>query len=181
VENSIAGNAYRPGDVLQTRRGLTVEVNNTDAEGRLVLCDALALADEERPDLLLDLATLTGAARVALGPELPALYAVDDALAGEALAAGRRTSDPMWQLPLWAAYDDDYSSKVADVANVSAAPFAGSIIAALFLRRFVGETTPWMHVDLYAWNGKERPGRPVGGEAQCVRAFFDLLQRRYRS
>jgi leucyl aminopeptidase len=181
VENSIAGNAYRPGDVLQTRRGITVEVNNTDAEGRLVLADALALADEERPDLLIDLATLTGAARVALGPELPALYSGDDALAAEALAAGRRTADPMWQLPLWSGYDDDFASKVADVANVSAAPFAGSIIAALFLRRFVSDTTPWLHVDLYAWNGKERPGRPVGGEAQCVRALYDLLARRYRA
>jgi leucyl aminopeptidase len=179
VENSIAGNAYRPGDVLQTRRGITVEVNNTDAEGRLVLCDALALADEERPDLLIDLATLTGAARVALGPELPALFAPDDALAAEVLAAARRAHDPMWQLPLWAGYDDDYSSKVADVANVSAAPFAGAIIGALFLRRFVGETTPWLHLDLYGWNGKERPGRPVGGEAQCVRALHDLLHRRY--
>ena len=178
VENSIAGNAYRPGDVLQTRRGITVEVNNTDAEGRLVLCDALALADEERPDLLIDLATLTGAARVALGPELPALYASDDALAAEVLAAARRTSDPMWHMPLWAGYDDDFGSKVADVANVSAAPFAGSIVAALFLRRFVAETTPWLHVDLYAWNGKERPGRPVGAEAQCVRALYDVLARR---
>jgi leucyl aminopeptidase len=181
VENSIAGNAYRPGDVLQTRRGITVEVNNTDAEGRLVLCDALALADEERPDLLIDLATLTGAARVALGPEVPALYASDDALAAEALAASRRTADPLWQLPLWSGYEDDFGSKVADVANVSAAPFAGSIIAALFLRRFVSETTPWLHVDLYAWNGKERPGRPVGGEAQCVRAFYDMLDRRHRA
>jgi leucyl aminopeptidase len=179
VENSISANAYRPGDVLQTRRGFTVEVNNTDAEGRLILCDALAYADEDNPDLLIDLATLTGAARVALGPELPALFAGDDALAAEAMAAGRRTADPMWHLPLWAGYDDDYASKVADVANVSAAPFAGAIVAALFLRRFVAESTPWLHVDLYAWNGKERPGRPVGADAQCVRALFDLLARRY--
>jgi leucyl aminopeptidase len=179
VENSISANAYRPGDVLQTRRGLTVEVNNTDAEGRLILCDALAYADEDKPDLLIDLATLTGAARVALGPELPALFAGDDALAAEAVASGRRTADPLWHLPLWAGYDDDYGSKVADVANVSAAPFAGAIVAALFLRRFVAESTPWLHVDLYAWNGKERPGRPVGAEAQSVRALFDLLVRRY--
>jgi leucyl aminopeptidase len=180
VENAIAGNAFRPGDVLATRRGLTVEVGNTDAEGRLVLADALALADEERPDLVICLATLTGAARVALGPELPALFTPDEALAAEAVAAGRRTADPLWPMPLWAGYDDDFGSKVADLSNVSPAPFAGAIVAALFLKRFLGDATPWLHVDLYAWNGKERPGRPVGGEAQCVRALYDLLERRYR-
>jgi leucyl aminopeptidase len=179
VENAISGNAYRPGDVLQTRRGLTVEVNNTDAEGRLVLCDALAYADEEKPDLLIDFATLTGAARVALGPELPALFASDEALAAEAVAAGRRAADPVWHLPLWPGYDDDFASKVADLSNVAAQPFAGAIIGALFLRRFVAEGTPWIHLDLYAWNGKERPGRPVGAEAQCVRAIYELLSRRY--
>lgn len=179
VENAIAGNAYRPGDVLQTRRGLTVEVNNTDAEGRLVLCDALAYADEEKPDLLVDFATLTGAARVALGPELPALFASDDALAAEAVAASRRAADPVWHLPLWSGYDEDLASKIADLSNVSAQPFAGAIVGALFLRRFVAETTPWIHLDLYAWNGKERPGRPVGAEAQCVRAMYELLARRY--
>jgi leucyl aminopeptidase len=179
VENSIAGNAYRPGDVLATRLGLSVEVANTDAEGRLVLADALALADEERPDLLIDFATLTGAARVALGPELPALFASDAALADAVVAAARESADPLWPMPLWSAYDDEFSSKVADLANVSATPFAGAIIAALFLRRFVAEATPWLHLDLYAWNGKERPGRPVGGEAQTVRALYRLLAGRY--
>ncbi|HXQ63527.1 MAG TPA: leucyl aminopeptidase family protein, partial [Steroidobacteraceae bacterium] len=179
VENSVAGNAYRPGDVLATRKGLTVEVGNTDAEGRLVLADALALADEERPDLLIDLATLTGAARVALGPELPALYAGSDALALELVASARQASDPVWHMPLWAGYEDEFASKVADLSNVSASPLAGSIIAALFLRRFVAETTPWLHLDLYAWNGKDRPGRPVGAEAQTVRALYGMLAARY--
>jgi leucyl aminopeptidase len=179
VENSVAGNAYRPGDVLRTRKGLTVEVTNTDAEGRLVLADALCLADEEHPDLLIDLATLTGAARVALGPELPALYAGQDALAAELLQAARGAADPVWQLPLWHGYDDEFASKVADLANASASPFAGSIVAALFLRRFVAEATPWLHLDLYAWNGKDRPGRPVGAEMQCVRALYAMLRARY--
>jgi leucyl aminopeptidase len=179
VENSVAGNAYRPGDVLATRKGLTVEVGNTDAEGRLVLADALALADEERPDLLIDLATLTGAARVALGPELPALYAGSDALAAELGAHARAAADPVWHMPLWPGYEDEFASTVADLANVSASPLAGSIIAALFLRRFVSETTPWLHLDLYAWNAKDRPGRPVGAEAQTVRALYGLLAARY--
>jgi leucyl aminopeptidase len=179
VENSVSANAYRPGDVLATRKGLTIEVANTDAEGRLVLADALAYADESRPDLLVDLATLTGAARTALGPELPALYASEDALAAELLAAARRASDPLWHMPLWAPYEEDFGSKIADLANASASPFAGSIIAALFLRRFVGEATRWLHLDLYAWNGKERPGRPVGAEAQAVRALYEFLLARY--
>ena len=179
VENSVAGNAYRPGDVLATRKGLTVEVTNTDAEGRLVLADALALADEEGPDLLIDLATLTGAARVALGPELPAVYSPDAALAAELVAAGEATADPAWPMPLWDGYEDDLDSKVADLANASSSGFAGSITAALFLRRFVSPATPWLHLDLYGWNGKERPGRPVGGEAQMVRALYALLRRRY--
>ena len=179
VENSVAGDAYRPGDVLATRAGQTVEVTNTDAEGRLVLADALTLAGEEPPDLLVDLATLTGAARVALGPELPALYASDEALATELAAHGRAAGDPVWPMPLWAAYEDDLASKVADVANASASGFAGSVVAALFLRRFVAEATPWLHLDLYGWNGKERPGRPVGGEAQTVRALYGLLAARY--
>ncbi len=179
VENSIGGNAYRPGDVLATRAGLSVEITNTDAEGRLVLADALALADEERPDLLVDLATLTGAARVALGPELPALYAGQEALAAELAGHGRASGDPLWPMPLWAAYEDELASKVADLVNASASPMAGSVTAALFLRRFVAEATPWLHVDLYAWNGKERPGRPVGGEAQAVRALYAMLAARY--
>ena len=179
VENAVSGNAFRPGDVLRTRKGLTVEVTNTDAEGRLVLADALALADEERPDLLIDLATLTGAARVALGPELPALFTNDRALAAQALAAGEAAHDPLWELPLWSGYEDDLGSRIADLANASANGFAGAVLGALFLRRFVGEGTRWLHLDLYAWNPKERPGRPVGAEAQGVRALFALLERRY--
>jgi len=179
VENAIAGNAFRPGDVLGTRKGLTVEVGNTDAEGRLILCDALALADEEQPDLLIDTATLTGAARVALGPELPALYSNDDAAADELLRAGAAESDPLWRLPLWTGYDDELSSKIADVNNVSTSGFSGSIVAGLFLRRFVSNARTWLHLDLYAWNGKERPGRPVGAEPQTVRALYAFLKQRY--
>jgi leucyl aminopeptidase len=178
VENSIDGRAYRPSDVLRSRKGLTVEIGNTDAEGRLVLADALAEADAERPDLLIDLATLTGAARVALGPELPAAYATDEALLTALRAKGEEEADPVWPMPLWAGYDDELSSKVADLGNVSSAPFAGSIIGALFLKRFVTATPNWMHVDLYAWNGKERPGRPVGAEAQCVRSLYRLIRAR---
>ena len=180
VENSIGGAAYRPGDVLRSRKGLTVEVGNTDAEGRLVLADALAEADAERPDLLIDLATLTGAARTALGPELPAAYSPSETLLEELRRVGEKESDPVWPLPLWPGYDEELASKVADLGNVAPTPFAGSIIAALFLRRFVTETAHWLHLDLYAWNAKERPGRPVGGEAQCVRSLFELIRLRYR-
>ena len=179
VENSVSGTAYRPGDVIATRKGLSVEVGNTDAEGRLVLCDALAEADTERPDLLIDLATLTGAARVALGPDLPALFCSDETLIGEIMRHARAEQDPLWPMPLWAAYDEDLSSKLADLNNVSPHSFAGAIIGALFLRRFVGEQTRWIHVDLFAWNPKERFGRPVGGEAQCVRALYALIAARY--
>jgi len=179
VENAVSGDAYRPGDVLRTRKGLTVEVGNTDAEGRLVLCDALAEADTEQPALLIDLATLTGAARVALGPELPALFGSRPETVDAVARHGRALSDPVWPLPLWSGYDDELASKVADLNNVSSSPFAGSIIGALFLRRFVAAATDWLHVDLYAWNGKERPGRPVGAEAQSVRALFALLAERY--
>ncbi|HQR24567.1 MAG TPA: leucyl aminopeptidase family protein [Steroidobacteraceae bacterium] len=179
VENSIAGNAYRPGDVIRTRKGLAVEVGNTDAEGRLVLCDALAHADSEHPDLLVDLATLTGAARVALGPELPALFG-SQAGTVEALARhGRAIGDPLWPMPLWDGYDDEIASKIGDLNNVSASPFAGAIIGGLFLRRFVTQAKDWLHVDLYAWNGKDRPGRPVGAEPQAVRALYALLVDRY--
>lgn len=180
VENSIGGAAYRPGDVLRSRKGLTVEVGNTDAEGRLVLADALAEADAERPDLLIDLATLTGAARTALGPELPAAYSPSGDLLDALRRKGEEESDPVWPLPLWPGYDDELASKIADLGNVSSTPFAGSIIAALFLKRFVTETPNWLHLDLYAWNGKDRPGRPVGAEAQCVRALFQLLRSRYQ-
>jgi leucyl aminopeptidase len=179
VENAISGSAYRPGDVLVTRKGLCVEVGNTDAEGRLVLCDALAAADVERPDLLVDLATLTGAARVALGPELPALFGSRTETV-EALARhGRELGDPLWPMPLWDGYEDEITSRVGDINNVSALPFAGSIIGGLFLRRFVTEARDWLHVDLYAWNGKDRPGRPVGAEPQAVRALYALLVERY--
>ena len=179
VENAIAGNAYRPGDVLRTRKGISVEVGNTDAEGRLVLADALALADAERPDLLVDLATLTGAARIALGPELPAVFGTRDETV-EALARhGRRLADPLWPMPLWAGYDDEITSRIADLNNVSGSTFAGAIIGGLFLRRFVTEARDWLHVDLYGWNPKDRPGRPVGAEPQAVRALYALLVERY--
>jgi leucyl aminopeptidase len=179
VENSIDGGAYRPGDVLRSRKGLNVEIGNTDAEGRLVLADALAEADGERPDLLIDLATLTGAARVALGPELPAVYSTDESLLADLRAKGDEEADPVWPMPLWSGYDDELTSKIADLGNVSAAPFAGSIIGALFLKRFVTATANWLHVDLYAWNTRERPGRPVGAEAQCVRSLYRLIRSRF--
>jgi leucyl aminopeptidase len=179
VENSIDAKAYRPGDVLQSRKGLSVEVGNTDAEGRLVLADALALADEEAPDLLIDMATLTGAARVALGPDLPALFCNDESICQLIQSAAREESDPLWPMPLHAEYDDDLASKVADLANVSTTGFAGAIIGGLFLQRFVSSATRWVHVDLYGWNPRERPGRPVGGRAQGIRTLFRLLERRY--
>ncbi|WP_199699100.1 leucyl aminopeptidase family protein [Oleomonas cavernae] len=179
VENSVAGNAMRPGDVLTSRKGLTVEIGNTDAEGRLVLADALAEADEDRPDLLVDFATLTGAARVALGPELPALFTPDDELAAALADHAFEQRDPLWRLPLWAPYDKGLESKVADLNNVSDGPFAGAITAALFLKRFVTETTTWAHLDLFAWTAKPGPGRPVGGEAMVVRALFALIAERF--
>jgi leucyl aminopeptidase len=179
VENSIGGNAYRPGDVLPTRRGLTVEVGNTDAEGRLVLCDALALADAERPDLLIDFATLTGAARVALGPELPALFGSDESVVQELARSAALEHDPLWPMPLWTGYDDELGSKIADLNNVAASGFAGAIFGALFLQRFVTETPQWVHIDLYAWNPKERPGRGVGAEAQSLRGVYRYLADRY--
>jgi leucyl aminopeptidase len=179
VENAIAGNAYRPGDVLRTRKGVTVEVGNTDAEGRLVLADALALADAERPDLVIDLATLTGAARTALGPELPALFGKREETVAAAARHGRSLADPLWPMPLWDGYDEEIASKVADVNNVSGNAFAGAVIGALFLRRFVTETADWLHVDLFGWNPRERPGRPVGAEPQAIRALHALLVERY--
>ncbi len=179
VENSIDGLSYRPGDILRSRKGLTIEIGNTDAEGRLILADALAEADAEGPDLLIDLATLTGAARTALGPELPAAYSPDEALLAAAHSAGTASCDPLWPMPLWAGYDDEFSSRIADIGNVSAGPYAGSIIAALFLKRFVTNSRAWLHVDLFAWNPKERPGRPVGAEAQCVRALYSLIRDRF--
>jgi leucyl aminopeptidase len=179
VENSIAGNAYRPGDVLATRKGLTVEVGNTDAEGRLVLCDALALADAERPDLIIDFATLTGAARVALGPELPALFGSDESVVRDLAAAAAAEHDPLWPMPLWPGYEDELASKIADLNNVASSGFAGAIFGALFLKRFVTETPAWLHIDLYAWNPKDRPGRGIGAEAQALRGAYRYLVERY--
>ena len=178
VENSVDGNSYRPGDVLRSKKGLSVEIGNTDAEGRLVLADALAEADVERPELLIDMATLTGAARVALGPEIPAAFSTDESLLTALRITGEAEADPIWPLPLWAGYDDELTSKIADLGNVSAAPFAGSIIGALFLKRFVTASPAWLHIDLYAWNAKDRPGRPVGAEAQCIRALYRLIRSR---
>jgi leucyl aminopeptidase len=179
VENAISGNAYRPGDVLTTRKGLTVEVGNTDAEGRLVLCDALAFADAELPDLIIDFATLTGAARVALGPELPALFGNDDRIVQELARISAVEHDPLWPMPLWAGYEDELASKIADLNNVASSALAGAIFGALFLKRFVGESTPWVHIDLYAWNAKDRPGRSVGAEAQALRGVYRYLVKRY--
>ena len=179
VENSISGNAYRPGDVLRTRKGLSVEVGNTDAEGRLVLCDALALADAERPDLIIDFATLTGAARIALGPELPALFGSDDQVVGDLARAAAAEHDPLWPMPLWSPYDDELGSKIADINNISPSGLAGAIFGALFLKRFVTDTARWVHIDLYAWNPKERPGRSVGAEAQALRGVHRYLMARY--
>ncbi len=180
VENSIAGNAFRPGDILQSRKGITVEIGNTDAEGRLILGDALALADEENPDLVVDFATLTGAARVALGPELPAFFTDDDALAAEIARHGAAVSDPVWRLPLWSPYQAQLDSKFADINNTGG-PMAGSITAALFLRRFVSAAKAWVHFDIFAWNNATRPGRPEGGEVQAARLMYALLKDRYGS
>jgi leucyl aminopeptidase len=179
VENSISGRSYRPSDVLRSRQGLTVEIGNTDAEGRLVLADALAEADAEEPALLVDLATLTGAARVALGPELPAIYSNPAQLGMELRAIGEREADPLWPMPLWSGYEDDLASRVADLNNVSSTQFAGSIIGALFLKRFVTRTRNWLHGDVYAWNAKERPGRPVGADPHTVRALYRLIRQRF--
>lgn len=178
VENAISADAFRPGDIVKSRKGLTVEIGNTDAEGRLILADALAEADAEKPDLLLDAATLTGAARVALGPDLPALFSNDDALADAMLAAGRAEVDPFWRLPLHAPYRDYLDSKIADINNAGDTPFAGSITAALFLRDFVTQTPAWAHLDVYAWTARPKPGRPVGGEAMGLRALLCMLEQR---
>jgi leucyl aminopeptidase len=177
VENAVSGHAMRPMDVLRTRKGLRVEIGNTDAEGRLVLCDLLQFATEQKPTMILDAATLTGAARVALGPDLPALFSNDDALAEGLLRAGRAVQDPLWRLPLHDGYDAWLDSPFADLSNVSQKPMAGAVTAALFLRRFVPEGQPWAHLDVYAWNDAARPGRPEGGEAQSARAIFKMLQK----
>lgn len=179
VENAVSGGAFRPLDVYRARNGVTVEIGNTDAEGRLVLADALALADEEAPDLLVDMGTLTGAARVALGPDLPAFYTEDEELAVGFANAAEAENDPVWRLPLWRPYQAMLESKVADINNVSAGPFAGSITCALFLARFVSAAKSWLHCDLYAWNPSAKPARPEGGECQVARALYALLRKRY--
>lgn len=179
VENAVSGNALRPGEVVTTRSGQSVEIDNTDAEGRLILGDALAYAGEQQPDLIVDFATLTGAARVALGPDLPALFGNRRELREAVLAAGEAEHDALWPLPLWRPYRRMLDSYLADFANSGASRHAGAITAALYLERFVPEATPWLHVDVYAWNDADRPGRPRGGEAQGLRAFFAFLRQRY--
>jgi leucyl aminopeptidase len=179
VENSISANAFRPSDVLTSRKGLTVEIGNTDAEGRLVLADALALADDEEPEILIDMATLTGAARVALGPDLPPFYSNDDTFAFDVAKAAETVADPLWRMPLWQPYDARLSSRVADLNNVTTDGFAGSITAALFLQRFVGKAKIWAHFDIFGWNPVEKPHAPIGGEAQGIRALYHLLKDRF--
>ena len=179
VENAVAGNSFRPGDVIRSRSGPTIEIHNTDAEGRLILCDALAEAGSERPDLLIDFATLTGAARVALGTEVPALFCNDDALAAGLLAAAEREQDPFWRLPLHQPYREMLDSRIADLANATESSYAGAITAALFLKEFVPAGIPWAHFDLMAWNLKTQPGRPEGGEAMALRAVFGWLEQQY--
>lgn len=179
VENAISGRAFRPGDIFKSRKGLTVEIGNTDAEGRLILADALALADEEAPDLLVDLATLTGAARVALGPDIPPFYTHDDAFAEELQTTSFATSDPLWRMPLWKPYESGLESKIADTNNVASGGFAGSITAALFLAKFVSAARTWVHLDIYAWTPVEKPGKPFGGEAQAIRALYRVIAKRY--
>jgi leucyl aminopeptidase len=177
VENSIAGSSFRPRDVYTSRKGITVEIGNTDAEGRLILADALALADEDKPDLVADFATLTGAARVALGPDLPAFFTDDDALAAEVMRHGAAENDPLWRLPLWRPYEAMLDSKVADLNNVGGSQ-GGAITAALFMRRFVTAKS-WLHFDLFAWTASAKPGRPEGGELQAARALYAMLAARY--
>jgi leucyl aminopeptidase len=179
VENAISGSAFRPLDIYRSRKGLQVEVGNTDAEGRLVLADALALADEEAPELLIDAGTLTGAARVALGPDVVPFYTDDDAVAADVMRHAGVENDPVWRLPLWRPYDQMLESKVADLNNIATGNFAGSIICALFLNRFVAAAKSWLHFDVYAWTPSARPGRPEGGECQAARALYALLAERY--
>jgi len=178
VENSISGTSFRPRDIYRSRKGISVEIGNTDAEGRLVLADALALADEEKPELIIDFATLTGAARVALGPDLPPFFTDDDRLAAELMESGARENDPLWRLPLWRPYDAMLESKVADTNNVGGG-LGGAIIAALFLRKFVGNAKAWLHLDIFAWTPSAKPGRPEGGECMSARALYAMLVKKY--
>jgi leucyl aminopeptidase len=179
VENAVSGAAYRPGDIVKSRKGLFVEIDNTDAEGRLILADALAKAAEGKPELIVDFATLTGAARVALGPDLPATFVNRDDVAADLERAARETEDPLWRMPLWDAYDENLKSDVADIANAASTPMAGAVYAALFLRRFVPDNIPWAHLDTWAWRDAAKPGRPKGGEALGLRAVFAALAGRY--
>ncbi|WP_428645200.1 leucyl aminopeptidase family protein [Roseibium sp.] len=183
VENAVSGNSFRPGDILSSRKGLSVEIGNTDAEGRLVLGDALALADEESPDLLIDMATLTGAARVALGPDLPPYYTHDEELAEDIAVMAEAANDPLWRMPLWQPYMKYLDSKVADLNHINTigAGFAGSVTAALFLSRFVENTQSWAHFDIFGWTPIEKPGKPAGGEAQAIRCLFDLVTERFEA
>lgn len=177
AENAVSGNAYRPGDVIKSHKGLTVEIGNTDAEGRLVLADALAYAATENPDLMIDIATLTGAARIALGTDLPALFSNHDAFAETLIKEAQQQNDPIWRLPLFSAYKESLNSVIADINNAGADSYGGAITAALFLKEFVPDQIPWMHFDLMAWNLKPRPGRPAGGEAMALRALFSWLEK----
>jgi leucyl aminopeptidase len=179
VENAVSGNAFRPLDVFTSRKGIAVEIGNTDAEGRLVLADALALADEETPDLLIDLGTLTGAARVALGPDLPPFYTNDETLAADLARCAAMENDPLWRMPLWPPYDAWLDSKTATITNAPSGGFAGSITCALFLQRFVEQARSWLHVDIYGWTPSAKPARPEGGECQAARAIYSLLSERY--
>ena len=178
VENAVAGNAFRPLDIFKSRKGPTVEIGNTDAEGRLILCDALHEGASEKPAMMVDCATLTGAARVALGTDLPALFCNDDALADDLIDAGKAVTDPMWRMPLFAGYRRLLDSKVADINNAPGVAFGGAITAALYLKEFVPDDVPWAHFDMMAWNNSSRPGRPEGGEAQAARAIFAAIEKR---
>jgi len=177
AENSVSGNAFRPGDVLTSRAGISVEIGNTDAEGRLVLADALALADEDKPSLMASFATLTGAARVALGPDLPAMFSTDDGIAEVVAAHGLEVADPVWRMPLWPGYDKNLDSPVADMNNISGGPFAGAVTAALFLKRFVTRTDAYLHFDLFGWRPEKRPLGPKGGEPHVARAMLGYIER----
>jgi leucyl aminopeptidase len=179
VENAISGSAFRPLDVYRSRKGITVEIGNTDAEGRLILADALALADDEAPELIVDMATLTGAARVALGPDLPPFYTDDDTLAADLARHAEAENDPLWRMPLWRPYESLLDSKTAEINNVSSGGQGGSITAALFLRRFVTQAKAWVHLDVYAWTQTTKSGRPEGGDCQAARALYALLKERY--
>ena len=179
VENAISGNAFRPGDILPSRKGISVEIGNTDAEGRLILADALALGDEEKPEMMIDMATLTGAARVALGPDLPPFYTHDDKFANALAKSADARYDPLWRMPLWSPYKKMLNSPIADINHISSGGFAGSITAALFLERFVEKAKSWTHLDVYGWNPSTKPWAPIGGEAQGIRALFDVISKRY--